>query len=419
NVSVGILSPATWAEDGTWEKLVLARKDPLEWRPRIKVTGAKTDTDPENMLPSADPVRELNRSMREDFGAREMVMLGIVDERGVLTPNTLAAAARVTDDIKVLDGVVPEGVVSFASATNVPPGRLSRRDVDAITGAVNDNALLAGRAVSPDETGLAVFIPLESKSAANGVASDIEGLMEKEGDLGKAQYYLAGLPLAEEAFGRDMFIQMALLAPLAGLLIFVLMLYLFRKLTLVVGAMIIAMLSVIWTMGLLIGAGFSLHIMSSMIPIFLMPIAILDSVHILSEFFDRYPHYRDTRKTLRAVYKELFRPITYTSLTTTVAFASLALAPIPPVQVFGVFVAIGVAIAWALTMLFLPAFVVLLSEESLQRVLATRVESRSRVLVRGVQGVGRLTARRPLVIAAAFALLVVAAIPGVTRISVN
>jgi len=43
NVSVGVLSPATWAEDGTWEKLVLARKDPLEWRPKIKVTGAKTD----------------------------------------------------------------------------------------------------------------------------------------------------------------------------------------------------------------------------------------------------------------------------------------------------------------------------------------------------------------------------------------
>jgi len=43
NVSVGILSPATWAEDGTWEKLVLVRKDPLEWRPRIKVTGSKTD----------------------------------------------------------------------------------------------------------------------------------------------------------------------------------------------------------------------------------------------------------------------------------------------------------------------------------------------------------------------------------------
>ena len=74
----------------------------------------------------------------------------------------------------------------------------------------------------------------------------------------------------------------------------------------VIAAMLVAMLSVIWTMGLLIGTGFSLHVMSSMIPVFLMPIAILDSIHILSEFFDQYPHHQDRRATLRAVYKELF-----------------------------------------------------------------------------------------------------------------
>ena len=85
-----------------------------------------------------------------------------------------------------------------------------------------------------------------------------------------------------------------------------------------------------------------------------MPIAILDSIHILSEFFDRYPVHRDRAKTLRAVYGEVMMPITYTSLTTAVAFGSLAIAPIPPVQVCGLFVAVGVVIAWLLTLLFIP-----------------------------------------------------------------
>ena len=79
-------------------------------------------------------------------------------------------------------------------------------------------------------------------------------------------------------------------------------------------------------MGLLTGTGFTLHIMSSMIPIFLMPIAVLDSIHILSEFFERYPQTQDRSTTLRLVYKELATPITFTSLTTAVAFASLAIA---------------------------------------------------------------------------------------------
>jgi uncharacterized protein len=57
---------------------------------------------------------------------------------------------------------------------------------------------------------------------------------------------------------------------------------------LIIAPMIVAMVTVIATMGLLIGMGFTVHIMSSMIPIFLMPIAVVDSVHIMSEFADRY-----------------------------------------------------------------------------------------------------------------------------------
>ncbi len=180
------------------------------------------------------------------------------------------------------------------------------------------------------------------------VASAVERLLERPTLAIDGEHYLAGLPLAEEKFGGQMFIQMGVLAPIADGLIFLLMYYFFRKLLLVIAAMLVATLSFTWTMGLLIGTGFTVHIMSSMIPVFLMPIAILNSIHVLSEFFDLYPRYQDRRATLRAVYSELFAPISYTTLTTAIAFASLMLVPIPPVQVFGAFIAIGVVIAWLL-----------------------------------------------------------------------
>ena len=383
------------------------------------IVRAEIDTDPENMLPADNPVRTLNRSMRAEFGARDMIVLGIVDERGVLTSELLTATARLVDEIGRLDRVVPEGIVSFKSAGPVPEGELSQDDVDRISGAVDRDPLLAGRVISPDWEGLAVYVPLESKDAANSVSSSIKDLLGRNDGAGTTKYYLAGLPLAEEAFGRDMFLQMALLAPLAGMLVFLLMLFFFRKLTLVIGAMLVAMLSVTWTMGLLTGTGFSLHIMSSMIPIFLMPIAILDSVHILSEFFDRYPQYQDRRETLRAVCKDLFAPITYTSLTTAVAFASLGLTPIPPVQVFGLFVAFGVLAAWLLTIVFIPAFVMGLSEESLKRSLVSRGERRNRFITSGLMRLGRLASKRTRVIPVVFLVLMIAAVPGVLRITVN
>jgi uncharacterized membrane protein YdfJ with MMPL/SSD domain len=74
---------------------------------------AEIDTDPENMLPADNPVREINRSMRAEFGARDMIVLGVVNEGGVLTAELLASSARLIDDIGLLDRVVPEGIVSF------------------------------------------------------------------------------------------------------------------------------------------------------------------------------------------------------------------------------------------------------------------------------------------------------------------
>ena len=72
--------------------------------------------------------------------------------------------------------------------------------------------------------------------------------------------------MAEDTFGYERFLQMGISAPLAGLMIFILMWYFFRNLRLVISPMIVAMTTVIVTMGLLIGMGFTVHIMSSMIP---------------------------------------------------------------------------------------------------------------------------------------------------------
>ena len=149
---------------------------------------------------------------------------------------------------------------------------------------------LEGTLVSEDGKAIALYLPLTSKDLSYSVYRQLrERIAGFEGD---EEYYITGLPVAEDTFGVEMFVQMAVSAPLAMLVIFLLMLLFFRKPVLIISPMIIAMVSVIATMALLIVTGNTIHIMSSMIPIFIMPIAVLDSIHILSEFFDRYPRSR-------------------------------------------------------------------------------------------------------------------------------
>ena len=115
----------------------------------------------------------------------------------------------------------------------------------------------------------------------------------------------------------------------------------------------------------------------------------------------------------------MFTAITYTTLTTAVAFAFLALAPIPPVRVFGLFVAFGVLVAWLLTMLFVPAYIMLLSEKGLAKSLDREPEGRNRVLTGGLCWLGRFATARSAIIPAVFVLLAAAAIPGLLQIEIN
>lgn len=385
----------------------------------ILTVSIETDTDPENMLPGDDPVRVRNAELRDDFGTGDLIVVGVVDDDGVLTPEVFTAVAELTGEIQRLDGVDATGVTSADTVVDFPDTAFTADDVSATASALEADPLLANRIVSPDGTAIGIVVPLESEDAAGDVADAVKRLAAEDPALSDADVLVAGLPLAEDEFGRDMFVQMALLAPLAGLLIFALMLFFFRRLSLVLAAMAVAMAAVIWTMGLLIGTGFTVHIMSSMIPIFLMPIAILDSIHVLSEFFDRYPRHRNRRDTLHAVYSELFLPLTYTSLTTAVAFASLMLAPIPPVRVFGGFVALGVVAAWVLTIVFIPAFVMLIDERRFAKLLTTHVEDRGGLLTGGLRRLGRLTTRAPRSLLLGSLVVAVLAVPGVLRITVN
>jgi len=406
----------------------------------------KVDTDPENMLSADEPVRLFHNQTKEQFTLNDIVVVGIVNNKnpnGVFNPSSLARVYELTEFAKTLrwpdeedpnkeigvveiDLLAPStvdhigqggpGVVTFEWLMRKPPAT----DAEAleIRNKAMSNPLLKGTLISEDGKAICLYLPLTSKDLSYRVYSELK---EKIATLkGDEQYHITGLPVAEDTFGVEMFIQMAVSAPLAMLVIFILMLLFFRKLVLIISPMIVAMVSVISTMGLLIGFGYPVHIMSSMIPIFLMPIAVVDSVHILSEFFDLYTKEKGRKKTILKVMSNLFMPMLYTSLTSAAGFASLALTPIPPVQVFGIFVAVGIMIAWVCTITFVPAYVMMIKESLLESFGSANIHTEKQSwLGKLLSAAGRFTYAKEKPILVVILLITAVAIYGITRIRIN
>lgn len=390
------------------------------------------DTDPENMLSAEDPARLFHNRVKQQFSMHDMIVVGAVHQDSIYNPKSLRALNQLSNQILELDGVIRQDLMALNTVDNITQeglgtirfewlmkqAPLTQEQASSVQMAVARLPMLDNTLVSGDGKAAAIYVPLASKDLSYQTAEAIRAITRSlDSD---DQYFITGLPVAEDQFGVEMFVQMGIAAPLAGLAIFLLMWFFFRSIPLVIAPMIVAIATVLIVMGLLIGMGFTVHIMSSMIAIFLMPIAVVDSTHILSEFADRFRPGENPKRVITEVMSHLFTPMLYTSITSAIGFLSLMLTPIPPVKVFGAFIGFGIFLAFLLTILFIPAYISRMKPAALSSMQAAvhRLEDGGR-LGRSLPVIGKLATGSPRLVLLLFAGLFAISLMGISHIQIN
>jgi predicted RND superfamily exporter protein len=391
------------------------------------------DTDPENMLSTQNPERVFHNQIKNTFNMPDMIVLGVVSKDTIYKPETLTILQQLSEQILKIEGVIAQDLLSLSVVDNITQEEsggirfeyLMQQAPKSIKGsqkiaqAVKRLPLLENTLVSGDNKAAAIYVPIKTKDLSYPIAEKIRAINQSF-ESNSLEFHITGLPIAEDQFGYEMFVQMGVAAPLAGLAIFILLWYFFRNFPLILAPMAVAMATVIIIMGSLIGLGFTVHIMTSMIAIFLMPIAVVDSVHILSEFSDRYKEGDDVNDVIKKVMSHLFTPMLYTSVTSAVGFYSLLLTPIPPVKIFGAFIGTGILLAFLLTVIYLPSYLSRLSPKALAnlQVAIARLEEKGR-LSASLEWIGGFSTKRTKAILFSFILLFIFSIVGINKIEIN
>jgi len=386
------------------------------------------DTDPKHMLPVASPVRQYNDKVEKDFVLHpDVIVLGLVNVDGVFNPQTLKYVKDLTDAVRHVPGVIVRDVDSLSTVENVfsKEGELvvrpalgdipqTEEGLSALRKSILDNSLFVGRFISSDGKAVAIFIPIEPAANGKEIADKIRALLPK--NPGKNNFYLAGDPVARDTFGTEMFRQMGLFSPITGLVMCIALWFMFHNGIVIVANMAVAMISIIWSMGGLIGLGFPVHIMSSMSPVFLMAIAT-DAVHIFNEFAFRISEGQDKRRAVLETMKVVGPPVFYSDVTTAVGFATLATVTIVPVKIFGLVVAFGTLVVLLMSFTFIPALLMLIPEKYILRLASAhgKGEKLSPLLLR----LGRFCVEKAKPILLVGIMLFIVAMAGLTRIHVN
>jgi len=409
------------------------------------ISPLSIDTDPEAMLAYDDPVRVTNRSQKQKFVIDDLMVIGIENyshKNGAFNPQTLTNVYDLANYAKTLRwkdkqglevGVVSVELISPSSVDNMEQGGLGsvnfnwlmptppKTDEDAllVLEKAKSQPILNQSINSKNGKILAIYIPMTSKD----VSYRISNLLNERiaGYQGSDKYFITGLATAQDVFGVEMFQQMAVATPMAMALIMFLLWYFFRNMSLIWSPMIVANLSVMLALGLMIITGHPIHIMSSMLPIFIMPIAVLDGVHILSEFHDSYHKFKDKKQTLIYVMKDLSKPMLLTTITTAVGFAALNFIQLPPLQDFGTFVSIGVILAWLLTITLIPAYIMLLPESKFVNLIQDEKINTEKAsgMAKYLPKIGIFSTKNSLSISSIAVLLVSVSIFGVLKLIPN
>jgi uncharacterized protein len=196
---------------------------------------------------------------------------------------------------------------------------------------------------------------------AGAVRSRVDDVMAGAGPGGAAGAHIAfaGVAFTRVAAIDQMQSDLLALAPVATLVMAGLLALFFRRPVAVVAPLVAIGLSVMATAGIVGLAGDDLNQVTVIYPILLMGIVVASATHLLHRYYRERAAGRVPADAARITVERVLPGAFVANLTSAIGFASLATAHMRILHEFGIYLAAGVMLAWAIGTTVIPAILVL------------------------------------------------------------
>lgn len=180
-----------------------------------------------------------------------------------------------------------------------------------------------------------------------------------------ARLHFVGVSVVEEAYARAVLLSLARSLGLTLLALVGVLWLVFRRAAPVVVALAGVAAATPVTAALLGLRGQELTIVNSMVPTMILILGVADAIHMQQAFLPRLRAGVEPPRAVRGMMAEIALPCFLTALTTALGFAALSTARITAIRDFGVNVAVGVGVVYAMNLLLVPTLLGLFPRERL------------------------------------------------------
>lgn len=187
---------------------------------------------------------------------------------------------------------------------------------------------------------------------SNELLGQLESLLET---YDFEEDHLLGRAFFQKELVRMQVREILMATVIAGILVFLVMLFIYRKAITVAIALTSIGLGMVLFMGYLGLTGQALSAMTGLYPILMIIVGTSDVIHIMSKYLDELEKGFSKRNSIMTTIKEIGLATLLTSVTTAVGFTTLLTSKITPIREFGINAAVGVMIAYFTVVIFTSA----------------------------------------------------------------
>ncbi len=336
------------------------------------ITGSavfKLQIDPsmETLFNKKSPEYLYFREYSERYGSDQMIAVAM-SAPDIFTSANLKTLKELTDEISHLAHV--ERVLSLSTAMDIKHKFLGIKTVPVYEGVLEgqksleevrrevlSNELFLNNLIS--KNGKVANILVYLKPSGNDVhlsGECIEQMRklllshEKDG----IKFYIAGSPVEQYDFikliRRDQFT----FVPMITILLILTTYIIYRSVACTILAMSIVFMTLCWTMGSIAILGQQLNLMTSLLAPVIMIVSVINSIYLMNLFFEIRQHQHSLKEAVASTIEQLGEPCFLTHFTAILGFVSLTITPVPAIQSFGVFAALGTFFSYIVELVLTP-----------------------------------------------------------------
>ncbi len=345
------------------------------------------DSSPEIWFLDNDPAIQSFNLLKENFDNDEFLVLYYKTDKTIFTQKILSSIDSLTQTIASFEYVTEIFSITnyrfLESEDEVLEAKLlfpqfddgeipTNEEINFAKEKALKDEMLTKSLLKPDGKGALIFVKIEYKPNVNAdykidLVKKIYEEVEKEKEKTGCEILATGGPVVQWELMKTLFDDLKVVFPFSTLILFAVVLFLFRSFAGLALTMSVVYLSILGTLGFIGIFDWAYTSLNISVSTILMAIGIADSIHFLSAYIQALARFEEEAieqskiygKAVSEAVKKVFLPCWLTTLTTAIGFITLSQSHLRPLKEFGFEVAFGVFLALVLTLTFMPALILI------------------------------------------------------------